>query len=483
MSSTLQLKSRSAAGNSISLNGAKKPAPLKPEHTTAQLKAIKQKLIKQGVKYCLGAYVDIHGVPKGKFVPIEHFEHFAHGSELYTGYALDGLGQAPNDDEISSVPDLNHIIQLPWRKEVAWMPADNHFHGQPYPLNSRVLFKNILSEADRMGFTFNLGIECEIYVLKQDDQGRLIVPNPDDNLEKSCYDVKRFMDVFPWLDEMATTMNGLGWDVYSFDHEDGNSQFEFDFKYDHGLMMADRYIFFRHMAKAIAEKHGLLATFMPKPFADKTGNGAHFNMSLADKKSGRNLFAVKPERDPRGLGLSPLGYSFIAGILRHGRALCAVLAPTVNSYKRLIRRGAMSYYSWAPVFNSFGTNNRTNSIRVPMGGGRCESRNADSSCNPYLAGALVLAAGLEGVRAALDPGDPHHENLYELSPAELVRAGVQELPRTLGEAVDAFEADPFTEKILGAELKQEFIRYKRAEWEEYHQSISQWEINRYARLF
>jgi glutamine synthetase len=445
------------------------------------LDALKKKLMAQGVKYCLGAYVDIHGVPKGKFVPIDHFVHFAEGSELYTGYALDGLGQAPNDDEISSVPDLNHIIQLPWQKEVAWMPADNHFHGRPYPLNSRVLLKNILAEAEKMGFTFNLGIECEIYVLKQNERGELIVPNRDDNLDKSCYDVKRFLDVFPWLDEMVTTMNGLGWDVYSLDHEDGNSQFEFDFKYADALTMADRYIFFRYMAKTIAAKHGLLATFMPKPFADKTGNGAHFNMSLADKRTGKNLFESK--NDPRGLGISPLGYSFIAGILRHGRALCAVLAPTVNSYKRLIRRGAMSYYSWAPVFNSFGTNNRTNSIRVPMGGGRCESRNADSSCNPYLAAALVLAAGLEGVREKLNPGEPHHENLYELSPAELEKIGVQELPRTLGEAVDAFAADPFVEKILGPELRNEFIKYKRAEWEEYHQSVSQWEIDRYARLF
>jgi glutamine synthetase len=449
----------------------------------AKLKALKQKLVQQGVKYCVGAYVDIHGVPKGKFVPIEHFEHFARGSELYTGYALDGLGQEPNDDEISSVPDLNHIIQLPWRKEVAWMPADNEFQGQPYPLNSRVLLRKALGEAARMGFSFNLGIECEIYVLHQDDQGRLIVPNRDDNLEKSCYDVKRFLDVFPWLDEMATTMNGLGWDIYSFDHEDGNSQFEFDFKYADALTMGDRYIFFRYMAKTIAAKHDLLATFMPKPFADKTGNGAHFNMSLADGRTGRNLFAIPPEKDVRGLGLSPLGYSFVAGVLRHGRALCAVLSPTVNSYKRLIRRGAMSYYSWAPVFNSFGTNNRTNSIRIPMGGGRCESRNADSSCNPYLAAALVLAAGLEGVREELDPGDPHQENLYELSREGLEKIGVQELPRTLGEAVDAFEADPFVEQVLGSGLRNEFIKYKRAEWEEYHQSISPWEINRYARLF
>ena len=445
------------------------------------LAALQKILSAQGVKYCLGAYVDIHGVPKGKFVPIDHFVHFAEGSELYTGYALDGLGQAPNDDEISSVPDLNHIIQLPWQKEVAWMPADNHFHGEPYPLNSRVLLKNILADAAKLGFTFNLGIECEIYVLKQNERGELIVPNADDNLDKSCYDVKRFMDVFPWLDEMVTTMNGLGWDVYSLDHEDGNSQFEFDFNYADALTMADRYIFFRYMAKTIAAKHGLLATFMPKPFADKTGNGAHFNMSLADKRTGKNLF--KSDKDPRGLGLSPLAYSFIAGILRHGRALCAVLAPTVNSYKRLIRRGAMSYYSWAPVFNSFGTNNRTNSIRVPMNGGRCESRNADSACNPYLAAALVLAAGLEGVREKLDPGEPHHENLYELSPAELEKIGVQELPRTLGEAVEAFAADPFVEKVLGKELRDEFIKYKSAEWTEYHQSVSQWEIDRYARLF
>ena len=166
--------------------------------------------------------------------------------------------------------------------------------------------------------------------------------------------------------------------------------------------------------------------------------------------SGRNLFADETRRDPRGLGLSALGYQFIAGILRHGRALCAALAPTVNSYKRLIRRGAMSYFSWAPVFNSFGTNNRTNSVRIPMGGGRCESRNADSSCNPYLASALVLAAGLEGVREELNPGDPHHENLYELTPAELAKAGVEELPRTLAEAVDAFAQDPFCRENPGS---------------------------------
>jgi glutamine synthetase len=264
--------------------------------STSDLTSFKEKLVAQGVKYCLGAYVDIHGVPKGKVVPVSHFEDFAQGSELYTGYALDGLGQSPNDDEIASLPDLDRMVVLPWNPEVAWFPADNTFHGKPYPINTRVAFKNVLARAASMGFQFNLGIECEVYFVGQDENGKLFVPNKDDNLTKPCYDVKRFLDQYPLLDQIVTTLNGLGWDVYSLDHEDGNSQFEFDFKHADGLTMADRYIFFRYLAKKIAADHGLLATFMPKPFADKTGNGAHFNMSLADIESGRNLFACSKER-------------------------------------------------------------------------------------------------------------------------------------------------------------------------------------------
>ncbi len=442
----------------------------------------KEDLRARGVRYCVGAYVDIHGIPKAKVVPIEHFEHMMAGSELFTGYALDGLGQEPNDDEIASQPDLERLIQMPWQPEIAWIPADVTFHGEPYPLSTRVLLRRVLDEAAAQGFVFNVGIEAEIYVLR-DEGGRLVVPDPTDNLRKPCYDVRAMLGAFPFLDRMVTYMNQLGWNVYSFDHEDGNGQFEFDFAYGDALTTSDRYVFWRLMVKKVAADFGLVATFMPKPFADKTGNGAHLNMSLADRKTGENLFASPRSADRHGLGLSTLGYHFIAGLLRHGRALCAVLAPTVNSYKRLIRRGAMSYYSWAPVFASFGTNNRSNSLRVPMMGGRCECRNADSTMNPYLASALCLAAGLEGIRERLDPGRPHAENLYELTDEELAAAGVQPLPRTLGEAVDAFEADPFTERVLGTELKNEFIRYKRSEWNEYHQHVSDWEIRRYARFF
>ena len=448
-----------------------------------EILSIQKQLKDKGVLYCMGAYVDIHGVPKGKVVPIDHLVHMAHGSELYTGYALDGLGQKPNDDEIASVPDLDRIIICPWEPKIAWMPADNTFKGEPYGLNTRVALKQQLLKAQELGMGFNLGIECEVFLLRKNDDGSLSVPHEDDKLTKPCYDIRGFLDNFSWLDRMAQTINELGWDLYSFDHEDANGQFEFDFKYDHALSMCDRFIFFRELAKRFAEDEGLVATFMPKPFKDKTGNGAHFNMSLYDLDNNQNLFECAPEEDPRGLGLTELGYYFIGGILKHGRALCAAFAPTVNSYKRLVRQGAMSYFSWAPVFNSYGSNNRTNSVRVPMNGGRCESRNADGSVNPYLAATLVLAAGLEGVREKIDPGDPQEDNLYELNDDQRLQRGIEFLPQTLAEAVQAFADDPLVELTLGRELKDEFIRYKTEEWEEYHQTVSIWEVEKYSHLF
>ncbi len=452
-------------------------------HSPEQIAAIQQSLKAKGVKYCIGAYVDIHGIQKAKVVPIDHLPQMAAGSERYTGYALDGLGQAPNEDELTSVPDLRHIVQLPWQPEVAWMPADNHFQGQPYPLSTRVALQNVLAQAAEMGFGMNLGIECEIYLLKQGADGKLSVPNPDDKLNKACYDVQGFMDSFSWLDKVATCINDLGWDLYSFDHEDANGQFEFDFNYSDALTTCDRLTFFRMMAKHYAKEEGLVATMMPKPFADKTGTGAHFNMSLYDLKTGKNLFACDPKDDPRGIGLTPLGYQFVGGILKHGRALCAAFAPTVNSYKRLVRRGAMSYFSWAPVFNSYGSNNRTNSVRIPAGGGRCESRNADGAVNPYLAATLALAAGLEGIREGLNPGAPNEDNLYELSDAQRRERGIEFLPQTLQEAVQAFADDPLVERTLGKALCDEFIKYKTQEWETYHLSVSEWEVARYSHMF
>ncbi|WP_313683390.1 type III glutamate--ammonia ligase [Pantoea sp.] len=453
--------------------------------SAAQIAEIKQALMAKGVEYCMGAYVDIHGVPKGKVVPIGHLDQMAQGSERYTGYALDGLGQSPHEDELTSVPDLDHIIQLPWEPKIAWMPADNHFQGEPYALSTRVALQNVIKQANAMGFGFNLGIECEIYLLKREQDGRLVVPEPDNKLNKPCYDLQGFVDQFGWLDEVSSTINALGWDLYSLDHEDGNSQYEFDFNYADALTTCDRFIFFRFMAKHYAKQRGLIATTMPKPFADKTGTGAHFNMSLYDINSGANLFKrdATSADDPWGLGLSDTGYHFIGGLLKHGRALCAAFAPTVNSYKRLVRQGAMSYFSWAPVFNSWGSNNRTNAVRVPAGGGRCESRNADGAVNPYLAATLALAAGLEGIREKIDPRQPNEDNLYAISEAERRARGIDFLPQNLLEAVEAFDADPFVAATLGDALKKEFIHYKLQEWNSYHLHVSQWEIDRYSTIF
>ncbi|MDR2165677.1 MAG: type III glutamate--ammonia ligase [Zoogloeaceae bacterium] len=452
-------------------------------YNNEDIAVLQKKLEAGGVKYCVGAYVDIHGIPKGKVVPIGHLRRMAGGSERYTGYALDGLGQAPNEDELTSIPDLDRVIQLPWEPRIAWMPADNAFQGKPYALNTRVVLKNQLAEAAAMGYGMNLGIECEVFLLRQLEDGSLAVADSRDREPKPCYDVRHFVDSFSWLDKVASAINGLGWDLYSFDHEDANGQFEFDFNYADALTTCDRLVFFRFMARHFAQEEGLLATMMPKPFADRTGNGAHFNMSLCDLEKGDNLFACDPGDDPRGLGLTALGYHFIGGILKHGRALCAAFAPTVNSYKRLVRRGAMRNFSWAPVFNSYGSNNRTNSVRVPAGGGRCESRNADGAVNPYLAAALALAAGLEGIREKLDPGVPNEDNLYALSEEARRARGIQFLPQTLQEAVAAFAADPLVEKTLGKALRDEFIHYKSEEWEAYHLAVSKWEIDRYAGMF
>jgi glutamine synthetase len=452
-------------------------------YSSDKIRQTQQRLAELGVKYCVGAYVDIHGVPKGKVVPLSHLAQMAAGSERYTGYALDGLGQLPHDDEITSMPDLDQVVQLPWESRVAWMPADNYFQGQPYPLNTRVALKRVQAEAAQLGFGMHLGIECEVYLLRQNADGTLSVPNADDKLVKPCYDLRGFLQNLTWLDQVASCMDTLGWDLYSFDHEDGNGQYEFDFNYADALTMCDRLILFRDMAKHYARQQGLVATMMPKPFADRTGTGAHFNMSLYDLGSKRNLFACERAEDPRGLGLTELGYHFIGGIIRHGRALCAAFAPTVNSYKRLVRQGAMSYFSWAPVFNSYGSNNRTNSIRVPAGGGRCESRNADGSVNPYLAATLALAAGLEGVRERIDPGEPNEDNLYAISEAERRARGIEFLPQTLQEAVASFAADPLVERTLGRALRDEFVHYKTVEWDSYHLSVSAWEVERYSHLF
>ena len=434
-----------------------------------------------GVKYLLPSYVDLHGVSKSKVVPLRHFAQMMDGSELCTGAALDGVPQDISDEEVSAHPDPASCMVPPWRPETAWFASDLWCEGKPFEACSRNILKRVLANAADMGYACNLGIEAEFFVLKEAEDGRFVPVSDRKNLDRPAYDVKRLADNLDWMGELVDAMNTLGWDVYSFDHEDGIGQFEIDFDYSAALLMADRFVFFRWMAGEIARKHGYFASFMPKPYDDRAGSGAHFNVSLVKTGDEDNLFYR--EDDPRECNLSTLGYQFVAGVLRHLPAINAVVAPTVNSYKRLVLRGSMSGFTWAPVFVSYGNNNRSNTVRIPRGGGRVEVRSADSSCNPYLGAAMVIAAGLEGIAEGLDPGEPHRENLYVKSEEELERLGVRWLPKTLGEALDAFEADALSRRVMGDAMFESWLSYKRGEWGAYQNHVSEWERERYLKFF
>jgi len=459
-----------------------------------------QSLMAKGVEYCLPCYVDVHGIPKTKAVPVSHFDRMMRGSELFTGAALDGLGQGPHDDELAVMPDPDRVIQLPWRPNVAFIPGQLHYHEKPWPMCSRSILAAQVERAAKMGFTFNLGIECEVYIVRRDPTAyNGIAPNdPRDRIPKAAYDASLTLINMELLDDIVSSMNKLGWDVYSFDHEDANGQFEFDFTYADVMTTADRFILWRLMMKELARKHGFEATMMPKPYADRTGSGAHFNMSLADIKTGKNISG--DASDKRGCGLSRTAYQFLGGLRKHAAAIVATSCPIVNSYKRLIKSGSMTGYTWAPIFISYGGNNRTHMFRVPMlrpqieGGGhaasafnlsstRWECRAVDPATNPYLSAAMMLAAGLDGIEQDLDPGDPDLVNMYELPDLELEKRGVLQLPRTLLEAITAFEQDDLGHRVMGEDLYKSYIALKKSEWWGYHNSISQWEIENYLTKF
>ncbi|MEO1490587.1 MAG: type III glutamate--ammonia ligase [Pseudomonadota bacterium] len=447
---------------------------------------LKKRLKAAGVTTCIASYVDMHGVSKSKFVPMSHFDQMMKGSEMFTGAALDGVPQEIHDEEVACMPDPGAAMILPWQPDVALIPSDLWCEGAPFEACSRNILGRQVERAAKMGYTMNLGMEAEFFVFRDEGEGRgeeagRDPVSPQQHLEKPAYDTSRLLDNLPWLAELVDAMNMLGWDVYSFDHEDGIGQVEIDFAYADVKTMADRYVFLRLMANKIANKHGAYASFMPKPFVERTGSGAHFNMSLADAKTGKNLFDDK--KDPRGCGLSKLGYQFLAGILRHLPAIMATVAPQVNSYKRLVKQGSMSGFTWAPIFACYGNNNRTNAMRIPKGGGRVELRAADSACNPYLGAAMCLAAGLEGIEEGLDPGDPNTDNMYLVSERELKRRKISVLPRTLDEAVTAFEKDKLSKAVFGEAMFEIWVAYQRDEWLSYLNHVSDWERERYLRFF
>jgi glutamine synthetase len=451
----------------------------------ASADAVWQDMQARGIEFVFAQFVDMYARPSAKLVPVDSREAFdgllAEGAG-FAGFAAGEIGQVPSDPDIAAIPDLSSYTPVPWELNLARFACDVTVEGEEWPFCPRTILRRMLATAQEKGFEFRMGLELEYFLVKQREDGSLIVADPYDTLEKPCYDMAGLTRRYDFLTQVSRYCNNLGWGNYANDHEDANGQFEQNFTYANALTSCDRAIFFRYMVHTLAEQNGMIATFMPKPFSHLTGNGCHFHMSLWDGDT--NLFL--DESDPRGLGLSEVAYHFIGGLKEHARATSALTAPTVNSYKRLKVGTTTSGATWSPVWISYGYNNRTQMLRIP-GPGRVEDRTIDGSCNPYLAAAGVLAAGLDGIERGLDAGEPNGENLYAIPYDELKGRGLETLPATLLQATYELEHDEALRAALGRGRDEDyvdyFIRVKREEWNRYHEQVTPWEIREYLTRF
>jgi glutamine synthetase len=437
----------------------------------------KQFLKDNNVKYVLAQFVDLHGVAKVKSVPVAHVETIIHPGAGFAGGAIIGSGIKPNGPDYYARGDLSTLSLLPWQEGYARIICDGYVDDQPYDYDTRVVLKNQMARLAEKGWALSTGLEPEFSLLKVAENGQIIPAEETDTLQKPCYDYKGITRSAAYLEKMTEALIEAGLDIYQIDHEDSNAQFEINYTYADCLKTADDFIMFKMAASQIAHEMGMICSFMPKPFSNRPGNGMHMHMSITDGK--KNLF--HDDSDETGHGLSELAYHFLAGILEHAPAICAIAAPTVNSYKRLVVNQSETGATWAPSYISYGDNNRSTMVRIPYG--RLELRLPDGSCNPYLATAAVIAAGLDGVERKLKAGAGTRENLFALTGDEVKKMGIGILPQTLHEAVDALEEDSIICDAIGQGVMKEFILLKRAEWLEYQRHVSDWEVNRYVQFF
>lgn len=430
------------------------------------------------VEFFLSSFVEMSGAPKAKLVPASNLEEMADEGAGFAGFAAGNMGQDPHDSDMANMPDFSSLTVLPWSRNISWVAGNIEVEGEPFAYCPRTILQRQLERARGMGFLFNVGVEAEFMLLGRDEAGKYVPSDPLDTLEKPCYDLLTLNRNLDFMTLLIRYMQELGWDPYANDHEDANCQFEINWRYAEALRTADRHTFFRWMVKVLAEERSLLATFMPKPFDNLTGSGAHYHMSLWDTAGESNLFLDEADDS----GLSKMAYHFMGGILDHARGLSAVAAPLVNSYKRLVRGAPRSGASWAPVYVTYGGSNRTQMVRIP-GAGRIENRCIDGAANPYLACAVMLAAGLDGIEKETDPGLRNEDNLYEVPERELRQRNIHFLPSTLREACDWLEGDEVLREALGAEYADYYIDCKREEWRDYHQSVTDWERDRYLPIY
>ena len=448
------------------------------EHIRAQMK-------EDGIEFILAQFVDIHGVAKVKMVPVSCFDNVIDDGAGFAGAAVWGVGQGPHSHDMMARVDVDSYTPLPWMPNTARFAADLFVDEQPYAFCPRTNLKRVLQAVQNKGYVFNVGMEPEHFLVTRHEDGSIAPWDPDnvDGLAKPCYDFRSMAPAMAYLQEVTSSLNGLGWGVYQTDHEDANGQYEINFDYQDALTTADRVTFFKMTTSQLAKKYGAIATHMPKPFSDRTGSGLHVHFHLADAATGKCVF--DEASDTRGLGCSELGYHFVGGILKHARALCAVTSPTVNCYKRLKLGSGLqstrSGFTWTPAFITYGDNNRTQMIRT-AGPGHFEDRTVSAGCNPYLTLAAYVAAGIDGIENKIDPGAPNLENMYEKSLGEILEQGTRILPQSLLEAIAELRQDEVIRSALGV-IAPEFIELKTKEWETYDAQVSRWEIDEYLTFF
>jgi len=445
---------------------------------TNRLEVLQRELGAQGVRYVFAQFTDIHGAAKGKLIPLAHLGDIVAPGAGFSGPSIWGTGLPRNGprSEYYGRADLSTLRAMPWMPGYARVALDGHVAGEPFDVCPRQVLRKQVARLAAHGWTLNAGLEPEFFLLQKSANG--YDAEAADTLAKPSYDTKSLLRRRAFLDKLTSSLDQCGLGVFQIDHEDATGQFEVNYKYADALKSADNFMLFKMAAHHIAEEEGMLFSMMPKPFADRPGSGLHFHLSLADTE-GKRAFAA--DDDGRGLGLSPLAYRFMAGLLRHAPALTALCAPTVNSYKRLMCGQSLSGTSWAPAFIGYGDNNRTVVARVVYQ--RIEWRLPDSSANPYLALAGVIAAGLDGIENRLEAADPVNHDVYEMSDAQRAELGLKLLPQNLGEAAAALRADTVLAAALGQDFVKEFVALKSAEWIEYSQHVSAWETSRYLDRF
>ncbi len=417
----------------------------------------------KGIKYFLISFVDLFGTMRAKIVPATAIDSVAKSGAGFAGFAT-WFDMTPAHPDILVSPDPETVIQLPWKPEVAWVTGDLIMDGKPVAQNPRQVLKRVVAAAAADGVEMKTGVECEYFLIAPDGKS---ISDAADFQAKPCYDQQALMRRYEIIKEICDSMIALGWNPYQNDHEDANGQFEMNWDYDTALRTADKHAFFKFMVKSIAEKHGLRATFMPKPFANLTGNGCHAHVSLWSTKTGKNVFD-NPEGE---LGLSQEAYHFIGGLIHSAASLTAITNPTVNSYKRINAPPTTSGATWSPNTISYAGNNRTHMIRIPDAG-RFEFRLADGAANPYLLQAALLAAGLDGLRNKRDPGKRLDINMY--TDGHTVK-DVKRLPLNLLDALRSFETSEMLKAAFGVETVAAYAKLRHADWNDYARHLTDWE--------